>query len=81
MHQERLYSPKELAEAVGLSTAQIRMLMNDRRLEFIQVSSKTKKITLGAWERFQRNATQPPNPNLRDKVQVPLSKEISDGNH
>lgn len=52
MIQERLFTPKELAEAVGLSTAQVRSLMNDGRLEFVQISSKTKMVTLRAWEKF-----------------------------
>ncbi|KIN61843.1 hypothetical protein Z946_698 [Sulfitobacter noctilucicola] len=58
MEQERLLSPKQLSEIVGLSPAQIRALMNDGRLEFIEISSKTKRLTMSGWERFQRNATK-----------------------
>lgn len=65
MIQERLFTPKELAEAVGLSTAQVRSLMNDGRLEFVQISSKTKMVTLRAWEKFQQRATR--NASLEDQ--------------
>lgn len=58
MEQERLLSPKQLSEIVGLSPAQIRALMNDGRLEFIEILSKTKRLTMSGWERFQRNATK-----------------------
>ncbi|WOI32843.1 hypothetical protein R1T40_18185 [Tritonibacter scottomollicae] len=58
MEQERLLSPKQLSEIVGLSPAQIRALMNDGRLEFIAISSKTKRLTMSGWERFQKNATK-----------------------
>jgi len=58
LEQERLLSPKQLSEIVGLSPAQIRALMNDGRLEFIEISSKTKRLTMSGWERFQKNATK-----------------------
>ena len=58
MEQERLLSPKQLSEIVGLSPAQIRALMNDGSLEFIEISSKTKRLTMSGWERFQKNATK-----------------------
>ena len=58
MEQERLLSPKQLSEIVGLSPAQIRALMNDGRLEFIEISSKTKRLTISGWERFQKNASK-----------------------
>ena len=58
MEQERLLSPKQLSEIVGLSPTQIRALMNEGRLEFIEISSKTKRLTMSGWERFQRNATK-----------------------
>lgn len=58
MAQEKLLSPKELGEIVGLSVAQVRALMNDGRLEFVEISSKTKMLTMSGWERFQRNATR-----------------------
>lgn len=61
MEQERLLSPKQLSEIVGLSPAQIRALMNDGRLEFIEISSKTKRLTMSGWERFQKNATKVKN--------------------
>lgn len=58
MTQEKLLSPKELGEIIGLSAAQVRALMNDGRLEFVEISSKTKMLTMSGWERFQRNATR-----------------------
>ncbi len=58
MEQERLLSPKQLGSIVGLSAAQIRALMNDGRLEFVEISSKTKMLTMNGWERFQRKATR-----------------------
>lgn len=58
MEQERLLSPKQLGNIVGLSAAQIRALMNDGRLEFVEISSKTKMLTMTGWERFQRKATR-----------------------
>ena len=58
MVQEKLHSPKELADLVGLSAAQVRALMNDGRLEFVEISKKTKLLTLSGWERFRRSATK-----------------------
>ena len=58
MTQEKLLSPKELGDLVGLSAAQVRALMNDGRLEFVEISSKTKMLTMSGWERFQKNATK-----------------------
>jgi hypothetical protein len=58
LEQERLLSPKQLGNIVGLSAAQIRALMNDGRLEFVEISSKTKMLTMTGWERFQRKATR-----------------------
>ncbi|MEC8581053.1 MAG: hypothetical protein VXZ18_09915, partial [Pseudomonadota bacterium] len=56
--QERLLSPKQLSEIVGLSPTQIRALMNTGKLEFVEISSKTKMLTMSGWERFQKNATK-----------------------
>ena len=58
LQQERLLSPKQLSEIVGLSPAQIRALMNTGKLEFVEISSKTKMLTISGWERFQKNATK-----------------------
>jgi hypothetical protein len=58
LNQERLLSPKQLGNIVGLSAAQIRALMKDGRLEFVEISSKTKMLTMSGWERFQRDATK-----------------------
>lgn len=58
MVQEKLLSPKDLGALVGLSTAQVRALMNDGRLEFVEISSKTKLLTMSGWERFRRDATK-----------------------
>ena len=57
MSQEKLLSPKELGALVGLSTAQIRALMNDGRLEFVEITPKTRLLTMTGWERFQKRAT------------------------
>ena len=62
MQQERLLSPKQLSEIVGLSPAQIRGLMNTGKLEFVEISSKTKMLTMSGWERFQKNATKVKRP-------------------
>lgn len=56
--QEKLLSPKELGSMVGLSAAQVRALMNSGKLEFVEISAKTKRLTMTGWERFQRNATK-----------------------
>ena len=58
MSQEKLLSPKELGDLVGLSTAQIRALMNDGRLEFVEITPKTRLLTMTGWERFQTRATK-----------------------
>ncbi|WP_299984890.1 hypothetical protein [uncultured Ruegeria sp.] len=58
MTQEKLLSPKELGSMVGLSTAQVRALMNSGKLEFVEISTKTKLLTMSGWERFQKNATK-----------------------
>ena len=58
MSQEKLLSSKELGALVGLSTAQIRALMNDGRLEFVEITPKTRLLTMTGWERFQKRATK-----------------------
>ncbi|PVZ46388.1 hypothetical protein DD556_12410 [Phaeobacter sp. JL2872] len=73
MERERLLSPKQLSEIVGLSPAQIRALMNDGRLEFVEISSKTKMLTMSGWERFQRNATRVKRPDS-DQPRLPLGE-------
>ena len=73
MEQERLLSPKQLGEIVGLSPAQIRALMNDGRLEFVEISSKTKMLTMSGWERFQKNATKVKRPE-GDQPRLPLGE-------
>ncbi len=73
MEQERLLSPKQLSEIVGLSPAQIRALMNDGRLEFVEISSKTKMLTMSGWERFQRRATKVKHPDS-DQPRLPLGE-------
>ncbi|MGZ2258878.1 hypothetical protein ACVC7O_16365 [Roseobacter sp. A03A-229] len=32
--------------------------MNTGKLEFVEISSKTKMLTMSGWERFQKNATK-----------------------
>ena len=58
MAHEKLLSPKELSSMVGLSVAQVRALMNSGKLEFVEISPKTKLLTMSGWERFQQNATK-----------------------
>ena len=72
MTQEKLLSPKEMGDLVGLSAAQVRALMNDGRLEFVEISAKTKLLTMSGWERFKRNATKVKVP--ADSEQVPPSE-------
>ena len=73
MAQEKLLSPKELGDLVGLSAAQVRALMNDGRLEFVEISTKTKLLTMSGWERFQRNATKVKRPDS-DQPRLPFGK-------
>ena len=73
MQQERLLSPKQLSEIVGLSPAQIRALMNTGKLEFVEISSKTKMLTMSGWERFQRNATRIKHPDS-EQPSLPLGE-------
>ena len=73
MAQEKLLSPRELGEIVGLSVAQVRALMNDGRLEFVEISSKTKMLTMSGWDRFQRNATKIKRPES-EQPSLPLGE-------
>ena len=58
MSQEKLFSPKELSQTVGLSVTQIRALMNEGRLEYIAISAKTRLLTMSGWEKFRQTATR-----------------------
>lgn len=58
MSQEKLFSPRELSQAVGISVTQIRALMNEGRLEYLAISPKTRLLTMSGWERFRRTATR-----------------------
>ena len=58
MSQEKLFSPRELSEAVGISVTQIRALMNEGRLEYLAISPKTRLLTMSGWERFRQTATR-----------------------
>jgi len=58
MELERLYKPKELSAKVGLSLTQIRALMHNGLLEFVEVSGKSKLISARAWRDFQRKNTK-----------------------
>jgi hypothetical protein len=58
MAQERLLSPKELSQAVGISVTQIRVLMNEGRLEYLAISPKTRLLTMSGWEKFRQTATR-----------------------
>lgn len=58
MSQEKLFSPRELSEAVGISVTQIRALMNEGRLEYLAISPKTRLLTMSGWEKFRQTATR-----------------------
>lgn len=58
MSQEKLFSPRELSQAVGISVTQIRALMNEGRLEYLAISPKTRLLTMSGWERFRQTATR-----------------------
>jgi len=58
LSQEKLFSPRELSQAVGISVTQIRALMNEGRLEYLAISPKTRLLTMSGWERFRQTATR-----------------------
>ena len=58
MSQEKLFSPRELSQVVGISVTQIRALMNEGRLEYLAISPKTRLLTMSGWERFRQTATR-----------------------
>lgn len=58
MSQEKLFSPRELSKAVGISVTQIRALMNEGRLEYLAISPKTRLLTMSGWEKFRQTATR-----------------------
>lgn len=60
MEHEKLLSPQQLGEAVGVSVGQVRRLMARGEIEFIEISPKVRRLTLSAWGRFQRRATKTP---------------------
>lgn len=69
--QEKLLSPMELGTLVGLTTAQVRALMNGGRLEFIEISPKTRMLTPADWDRFRREATRVRSPERERFGAVP----------
>ena len=71
MEQERLLSPKQLNKIVGLSPAQIRALMNDGRLEFIEISSKTKRLTMSGWGALSKESDQSQRDRKRKYTPAP----------
>jgi hypothetical protein len=58
LSQEKLFSPRELSQAVGISVTQIRALMNEGRLEYLAISPKTRLLTMTGWEKFRQTATR-----------------------
>ncbi len=60
MEHEKLLSPQQLGEAVGVSVGQVRRLMARGEVEFVEISPKVRRLTLSAWGRFQRCATKTP---------------------
>lgn len=73
MAQERLLSPKELSQAVGISVAQIRALMNEGRLEYLAISPKTRLLTMSGWERFRQMATRAAGHTVNDASDQPAA--------
>ena len=51
MNDERLETPKQLAQHVGLSQRQVRRLINDGLLDHVYVGSRIM-IPTGAWARY-----------------------------
>lgn len=58
MDHDKLLSPQQLGEAVGISVGQVRRLMARGEIEFVEISPKVRRLTLSAWARFQRRATK-----------------------
>lgn len=60
--ENRLETPKELADRVGVSVSTIRRLIQERRIEHIYLSESQRKakIPSGAWERYlEQNIVRP----------------------
>lgn len=73
MAQERLLSPKELSQAVGISVTQIRALMNEGRLEYLAISPKTRLLTISGWEKFRQTATRAAGHQSNDAIDPPAA--------
>lgn len=74
MSQEKLFSPRELSQAVGISVTQIRALMNDGRLEYLAISPKTRLLTMSGWERFRQTATRAAGQTVNDANDQPAAQ-------
>ena len=73
MSQEKLFSPRELSQAVGISVTQIRALMNEGRLEYLAISPKTRLLTMSGWERFRQTATRAAGHTGNDATDQPAA--------
>ena len=73
MSQEKLFSPRELSQAVGISVTQIRALMNKGRLEYLAISPKTRLLTMSGWERFRQTATRAAGQKGKDADNQPAT--------
>ena len=55
--EDRVMSPRELGQLVGLSAAKVRTLINDGFLEHIPIGQSKKYVTLRNWEKFCRDSS------------------------
>lgn len=54
--EDRVMSPRELGQLVGLSAAKVRALINEGSLEHIPIGQSKKYVTLRNWEKFCRDS-------------------------
>jgi|GEM_PF-4117602 len=58
MHiEDRVMSPRELGQLVGLSAAKVRALIKQGCLEHIPIGQSKKYVTLRNWEKFCRDSS------------------------
>jgi hypothetical protein len=68
MADERLETPKQLAERIGLSTRQVRILLSDGRLEHVCIGARIM-IPSGAYGRFlERNTVRKCRDETKDRA-------------
>ena len=54
--EDRVMSPRELGQLVGLSAAKVRALIREGCLEHIPIGQSKKYVTLRNWEKFCRDS-------------------------